>query len=705
MNYRHLPARLLPWYFRKAPKHLDHFEDVETRQRRRMIHYCRVSVAVALAVIVPSRLITPDVFWTAVMLIAGFVIPLFLVTLLLAHRGHRTAAELVLLTAFCGMPIFAFWIIGSSEAKPQVLAIYGLCLASLMIIWCNATFGIRFWKPALCYLLISTNAVAMFLRMRGLTSQSVLCLTMLVVTTAVMALLSNMFMQRDEREFLSGGQRLLSAIVAGRHDLWAFDISNGRCEILEATPSGPLRTLGLDWDHSLARVHPDDRQYLRHYLRDCLVRGESFTPCQYRSAPDANGECGWYEGIAKVVEYDRKGRPLIMFGMTNNISDQKYLTRQLEQQSQELARAMRAKSDFLATMSHEIRTPLNGVLGMAALLDGPELTPFQSQMVSIIHSSGSILLHILNDVLDFSKIEAGKLSLRPAPFHVKDLVEGSMRSFEPAAHAKCVSTCVSVSPDVPAWLIGDASYLEKVLTHLLSNAVKFTSAGHVELGVSLVSRDAGGRETLRFEVRDTGIGMDQEAQKRLYSPFTQVHGGGLTAESGTGLGLAISKKIVEAMEGRISCSSELGRGTCISVELSLPACDPPATISRGPGRIGPARILVAEDNRVNQAVLMGLLRRLGHDVTLVSDGREAVESVRQGDYDIVLMDCEMPVLSGVEATRRIREIPAFEKLPIIALSAHSGDGLSTLCSPTGMSDYITKPVDLKTLRAALARWL
>ena len=688
-----------------ARNHLDHFEDVESRQQRRLIHYTAVSIGIVVVFLIPHRLIIPDVFWAAAAASLGFIVPLLLLTVVLAHRRRRAAAESALLTAFCGMSILVFWIIGSSKGDPRLLALYALGICSLMFIWCNATFGIRLWKPALCYLLISVNIIAMFTRLRGLSWQSVLCLALLTATTAVMALLSNVFLQWDERGFVSEGQRLLSAIVAGRHDLWAFDIPTGRAEVLRATASGPRRTSGLDYDRYLSLVDPADRQYAIDFIHGCIANGESRTPCQYRLRSNSKGECAWYEGIGKVVEYDLSGRPITLFGMTNNISDQKYLTRQLQQQSEEIARATRAKSDILATMSHEIRTPLNGILGMSSLLADMELPAGQRQMVSIVQSSGAVLLQILNDVLDFSKIEAGKLSLTPAPFEVKDVVESCMRSVQASAQAKHLTTAIRLSPEVSPWVAGDAVCLGKILTHVLANAVSFTREGGVDLAVSAGALASGGAQTIRFAVRDTGIGMDQEARKRLFSPFIRVHGNGLTGASGTGLGLAISKSLVEAMGGSIACSSVLGQGSCFTIELSLATCVPPPARPAGSGRTGPVRMLIAEDNPVNQVVIERMVRRLGYTPTVVSNGREAVEAVSGGSYDIVLMDCEMPVLDGMEATRLIRRIPGRGQLPIIALSAHSLEGGAAACLASGMSAYLTKPVDSQILRETLLRWL
>ncbi len=683
--------------------HLNHFEDIESRHRRRLIQHSCVSIAVMLVFVVANYLIIPDVFLAAVMVSVGFIAPLMLLTVWLARRRRRGAAELALLFAFSGMPMLAFRVIGSSNGDPQVLALYGLGIASLMCIWCNATFGIRLWKPAVCYVLICVNVIAMFLRLRGLTWQSILCLALLTLSGAIMSLLANAFMQWDERGYVSEGERLLSAIIAGHHDLWAFDIPSGRAEVLRATPSGLRCTPGLDYNRYLSLVHPDDRLYVRDFVRDCIERGESRAPCQYRHKAGVERDCAWYEGIGKVVEYDLDGQPLTLFGITKNISDQKYLTRKLQQQSDEIVRATRAKSEFLATMSHEIRTPLNGILGMASLLGEMELTGDQQHMVSIIQSSGAILLRTLNDVLDFSKIEAGKLSLVKAPFELRDVVEHSMRPIEDSARAKSLVTAIQISPGVSPWLMGDGVHLGKVLTHLLSNAVKFTNQGSVELMVALRAPLACGMQSLRFAVRDTGAGIDPEVQKRLYTPFTQLHGERLMPEAGTGLGLAISKRIVEAMGGSIVCSSQPGRGTCFTLDLTFETCVPPQpTVTH---KTGPARILIAEDNPVNQVIIQRMLENLGYSPTIVPNGKEAVNAVTNGSCDLVLMDWEMPVLSGLEATRQIRKLPGGEKLPIIALTAHSSDRIATACPGSEVSGYLAKPIDTEALRRTLARWL
>ena len=687
---------------------LGHFEDVETRQCRRLAHYTGACVAVICFCLIPDYLLIPDVFLPVTLWSLGLSVPLLWIAGILSQRRRRAAAEFAVLVAFSSLPLWAFWLIGSSRFDQRMLALWGLSVCCLMFIWYNATFGVRLWKPTLCYGIASVAGIGMFLRLPRLSWQILLSLGLLVVSSAVMAALSNLFMQKDERGFVAEGERLLTAIAAGRQDLWAFDVPTGRVEMLRAAQSGPRRRTRLTYAQYLAMIHPDDRQYVIEYVRRCIELGEPQTPCQYRASPHGRGDWRWCEGIGKVVERDLTGRPLTVLGMTNNISDRKLLTRQLQQQAEEIARATRAKSEFLATMSHEIRTPLNGILGMASLLADADLTSDQREMVSIIRGSGGTLLQILNDVLDFSKMEAGKLSLAHAPFEVREVVAYCMNGVEVSARRRSLSLGHSVASDVPPWLLGDAVHLSTILSHLLANAVKFTVAGRVDLAVSTSAAKAEGVETLRFQVRDTGIGIDTESRETVFAPFTQAPRNALTADSGVGLGLAISKSLVEALGGSIACSSEVGRGTCFTVELPFSVCaqaPSPQPEIAAPIPVKGARILVAEDNPVNQAVLVKMLRRMGYVPSVVANGQEALEAVEYAGFDMVFMDCEMPVLDGLEATRRIRGLQAGRNLPIIALSAHSPGEHKALCSAAGMSGYLTKPISFEALRDQMSRYL
>ena len=563
-------ARALLMRFACGPprQYLGYFDDVEARQNRRLARYAFTCVPVTLICLAHNYFVMPDMFIPVAIGCLCMSAPLLAIAGILARRSRRAAAELLVLLSFSGLPVWAFWFFTGSAIDPSSLALYGCTICCLMFIWYNATFGARLWKPVVCYLVVCAAGIAMFLGTRGLSWEIQLTVSLVVLTSACMALLSNLFMHRDERASVSESQRLLAAIAAGRHDLWAFDIQSGRVEMLRAGPSGTRRRSRMAYKEYLAMVHPDDRQYVLEYIGNCIDGGASQEPCQYRILRSRNG-WRWCEGNGKVVERDLNGKALAVLGMAHNITHRKELTRQIQQQAEKIARATRAKSEFLATMSHEIRTPLNGVLGMASLLEDACLTAPQRELVSIIRGSGSGLLQILNDVLDFSKIEAGKLSLSRAPFEVREVAAYCMRDVEESARNKSLTTGLSVAADVPPWLVGDAVHLSTILTHLLSNAVKFTSAGRVDLEISMMDPNAHGDGTFRFEVRDTGIGMDLEFQKRLFAPFTQTHGRGYTGNSGVGLGLALSKKLVEALGGSIVCSSDPGLGTRFVVTLPL----------------------------------------------------------------------------------------------------------------------------------------
>jgi signal transduction histidine kinase/ligand-binding sensor domain-containing protein/DNA-binding response OmpR family regulator len=391
---------------------------------------------------------------------------------------------------------------------------------------------------------------------------------------------------------------------------------------------------------------------------------------------------------------------------------------ELERSEKEARTANRFKSEFLANMSHEIRTPMNAVIGMTSILASSRLTPEQREYVGTIRSSGESLLALLNDILDFSKIEAGKLSIEAFPFTLRQCVEEAVDLLAAQAARKGLAIGCVIDPAVPAVIESDATRLRQILVNLLGNAVKFTSSGEVLVLVEawappLSEPLPGELVELRFAVRDTGIGISADRIDRLFRPFSQADSSTSRLYGGTGLGLAISRRLAQGLGGRMWVESEPGAGStfwftvrCRVGDVALPGGPHESEGAGGTAGSGlpPLRILVAEDNVVNQKVALLLLQRLGYAADVAADGEETLAALRRQRYDVVLMDVQMPGMDGLEAARRIRdEWPAEERPRMIAVTANALREDREACLAAGMDDYLSKPVLPEDLRAALCR--
>ena len=456
-------------------------------------------------------------------------------------------------------------------------------------------------------------------------------------------------------------------------------------------------------------VHPEDSQKHRRELLE-VSPGTAEYSIEFRFKPVGSDE---YRYASCRLSYDwaEDGTPLKRIGTVQDITDRKRIEAELKKAIRKAEAANQTKSEFLANMSHELRTPLNGAMGMLQLLALDDLSPKHREYVETALSACRGLTQLLGDILDLSKVEAGKLELSSEEFVLSDVLASVDETFGYLARNKDLRLECTVDDDVPRKLEGDPARLRQILFNLVGNALKFTDQGAVTVEVSLLPDPAPDCCRLLFVVRDTGIGIPDNMMEGIFGAFTQVDGAHTRKYQGTGLGLHIVKRLVQLMGGSISVDSELSRGTAIYISAPFFRVEAtPGTLlfpQEGMDEdIGHRRVLVVEDERTNRLAICRLLQSLGHSVKWASNGLDALQYLAMEEYDLILMDIQMPVMNGIEATTRIRETKSLgrkKSIPIVALTAHAMSGDREAFLKAGMNDYLSKPVDLAELKRVLVR--
>ena len=514
----------------------------------------------------------------------------------------------------------------------------------------------------------------------------------------------------DEKEVIERAnqtaERMHLAESAASFGIWEMDLETGYVKGSRAWAELERvadASIGRHVDDVREIVHPDDRWVLAEGADRAFATGEPYS-VEFRIVPEP-GVIEWRRSTARVQFVD--GKPKRLIGASLDVTREKQMVVAAEA-------ANRAKNEFLASMSHEIRTPMNAITGMTSLLLQRELDADSADMVETIRSSSDALLTLINDILDFSKIESGKFEIEDQPFDLARCVEESIDLLSVRAREKRLRLSATIDPSVPRWIHGDVTRLRQILVNLLGNAVKFTQAGEVAVTAEPAT-DESNAPLLHIAVRDTGCGIPFDRMDRLFQAFSQVDASTTRKYGGTGLGLAISKKLTEIMGGRIWVESTQGCGSVFQFVLPLRAAAVPddlvssskrsaSDIDTSFAREHPLRILLAEDNVVNQKVGVAILKRMGYAPDVVANGLEALAAVGRQPYDVILMDVQMPEMDGLEAARLITEQWEPTKRPrLIALTANVFKSDQEACRTAGMDDFLAKPLNIGTLRDALLR--
>jgi PAS domain S-box-containing protein len=503
----------------------------------------------------------------------------------------------------------------------------------------------------------------------------------------------------------SNEDRLAFAMDVIGEGAWEWDLQTGRIDA-STRWAGSFGYQPEDapatYDAWMAYVHPEDRARVAGAAKAHIEGRAPRFEATYR-VPRKTGEWLWVLDRGRVVRWDANGMPVRMVGALKDITVQLEAERALHEAKDAAEATSRAKSAFLAMISHEIRTPLNAVIGTAGLLDTTPVDAAQRELIALIRRGGESLLAVVNDVLDFTKIESGRIELDVHPFALRPFVADTVALIEQSALEKGLRFETTIDPAAPDWLLGDVTRLRQILLNLLSNAVKFTAYGSVRVEVGASAAD-GAASHLRIAVRDTGIGIPPARVDRLFQPFTQVDSSTTRRFGGTGLGLAISQRLAELMGGKLSLATKEGVGSTFTLTVTLPHAAPVETAAARPVVTPPPplRVVLAEDNPVNQLVQRRMLAKLGCTCDVTGNGVELLAAVAKGDYDVAILDIQMPEMDGLEAARQLRR-RGHDDLWLIALTADVTTETRDSCFAAGFDQYLSKPVTAERLAAVLAK--
>ncbi|HEY2256514.1 MAG TPA: ATP-binding protein [Variovorax sp.] len=518
----------------------------------------------------------------------------------------------------------------------------------------------------------------------------------------------------DSRQTLVAARRHLMVAEAARIAQWEWDIPGGKVflgrrwdQMIGEVVDRPHWDLGA----LLARVHPDDVPAVRAAVEAALSGKSDRYIVEHRVAA-AEGWI-WIESVGMVTERDDQGRPRRLTGFNSDITARRTMHDEIEQARKQAEASNQAKSDFLANMSHEVRTPLNAVMGLTRLLYQSPLNEEQRQHLELIDNAATSLLALLNDMLDLSKIEAGKLVFEQIRFDVGQWVREAAALHRPVAAKKGLKVDVDIAEDVPWKVAGDPGRLRQVISNLVSNAVKFTDFGRISVSVRMAPHQTELRRDqvrLLFAVRDTGIGIPEEVQKHIFEAFTQADASVTRRYGGTGLGLAICAQLVSMMGGALHVVSRPNEGSAFRFTAVFEQAADEMSVLTEPAPLEAMtmqglHVLVAEDHAVNELLMRELLTQMGCTFHVARNGEEAVQAWKNRRFDVVLMDVQMPVLSGLAATGQIRALEAASpqrgRTPIVALTAHAMAGDRERCLAAGMDAYVSKPVSPALLAQAI----